>query len=199
VVAATDLAAASDSEGTATDTTTVSAALAPASAAAVTTAITPAAAALSAMPGAPAAAVATINAASSRSDDLVAVSEHSVHGAAGSHPRADDDKLEAARTFAKAHPKDPHGLRLWAIAAEHAGERAEARRAADAWSKAEPTSEPRMFLATLLDESGRHTEARTVLADWLDDHPESTDARRMYNRMGGGLGAATVSAHSSGR
>jgi serine/threonine-protein kinase len=180
-----------------TDETTLSAAVAPAAPAAPSArATSPAATGAAVVAPAPVAPPPATPAAPSHAADLVAVAAHEAHGAPGSHPRADDDKLEAARAFAKAHPKDPHGLRLWAIAAEHAGERAEARRAADAWSKAEPTSEPRIFLATLLDESGRHTEARAVLEDWLDDHPESTDARRLYNRMGGSVGAATVSAHS---
>jgi serine/threonine-protein kinase len=107
-------------------------------------------------------------------------------------PKADaasteDHRLLDARAGARHHADDPRALKAWATAAYRAGELREARRAAEAWSLRDGTPEPRLFLATVLDASGRRNEARAVLEEWLQLHPESTDARRMHARLGAPL------------
>jgi hypothetical protein len=84
---------------------------------------------------------------------------------------------------------DVRALRGWATAAYKAGEMREARRAAEAWSLHDGTSEPRVFLATVLDASGKRAEARAVIEEWLQMHPESADARAMHAKLGAPIGA----------
>jgi tetratricopeptide (TPR) repeat protein len=93
--------------------------------------------------------------------------------------------LEAKRREAEAHPSDSHALRAWAKAAYRAHDHKEARRAAREWLAHDPSAEPRIFLATVLEASGHRTEAKTVLEDWLSKHPDSGEARRMRARLGG--------------
>ena len=93
-------------------------------------------------------------------------------------------KLEAARAAAKEHPQDPKALKAWATAAMHAGELREARRAAEAWAVRDNTAEPRLFLAAALEQAGRKREARGVLEEWLSNHPDSAEAKRMLSRLG---------------
>jgi serine/threonine-protein kinase len=100
---------------------------------------------------------------------------------------ATERRLMDARATAKLHADDPRALRNWATAAYRAGELREARKAAEAWSLRDGTSEPRLFLATVLDASGRRAEARAVLEEWLQLHPDATDARRMHARLGAPL------------
>jgi Flp pilus assembly protein TadD len=88
---------------------------------------------------------------------------------------------------ARQHADDPRALRAWATAAYRAGELKEARRAAEAWSLRDGTADPRMFLATVLDASGRRAEAKAVLEEWLQLHPDSGEARRMHARLGSPL------------
>src|SRR5262249_38272422 len=88
---------------------------------------------------------------------------------------------------AKGHMSDAHALKTWATAAHRAGELREARRAAEAWSLHDGTTEPRLFLATVLDASGRRVEARAVLEEWLQLHPDPQAARGMHGRLGAPL------------
>lgn len=94
-------------------------------------------------------------------------------------------QLTEARAAAHERASDPKALKAWATAAMHAGEMREARRAAEAWAVHDNSAEPRMFLAATLEASGRKREARAVLEEWLANHPDSTDAKRMLNRLGG--------------
>jgi hypothetical protein len=94
--------------------------------------------------------------------------------------------LREARAIAKARSGDPSALERWARSAFHAGELREARRAASAWALRDGTVEPRIFMAQVLDASGRHAEAATTLSEWLESHPDSTDARVELARLSGG-------------
>jgi len=79
----------------------------------------------------------------------------------------------------------PHRLlKAWAVAAYRSGALREARRAADAWILIESTPEPHILLAEILEGMGHRGEARAVLAEVLDSHPESTQARRLAARYG---------------
>jgi serine/threonine-protein kinase len=110
-------------------------------------------------------------------------------------PRGEKGKrLLDARAQAKQHAEDPRALKAWATAAYRAGELKEARRAAEAWSLRDGTSEPRIFLATVLDAGGRRNEAKAVLEEWLQLHPDAHDAKRMHARLG-----APLSPDGSGR
>jgi hypothetical protein len=93
-------------------------------------------------------------------------------------------RLSDARSVAREHSTDAHALRAWAIAAMHAGENREARRAAESWAVHDNSAEPRLFLASALESSGRKREARAVLEEWLANHPDSAEAKRMLSRLG---------------
>ncbi len=93
-------------------------------------------------------------------------------------------RLAAARTAARERPGDPKALKALAVAALRAGEVREARRAAEAWAVHDPSAEPRLFLATALEASGRKRDARAVLDEWLANHPDSVEAKRMRERLG---------------
>ncbi len=93
-------------------------------------------------------------------------------------------RLTDARAFAKDHSTDPRALRAWATAAIQAGETREARRAAEAWAVHDAGFEPRLFLASALEASGRRREARAVLEEWLANHPDTPEARKMLQRLG---------------
>jgi hypothetical protein len=97
--------------------------------------------------------------------------------------RADLASLADARDAAKSHPSDPHALKAWALAASRAGALREARHAGEAWSLRDDSSEPRLFLASVLDATGHHGDARTILAQWLELHPDASDARKMQARL----------------
>jgi serine/threonine protein kinase len=96
-----------------------------------------------------------------------------------------DQMLSDFRAHAKDHAGDPGALRSWAWAARRAGEMREARRAANAWALHDGTAEPRIFLAEVLDNVGRHSEARNVLDEWLEQHPDSLEARKALLRITG--------------
>jgi len=96
-----------------------------------------------------------------------------------------DEELETKRREAEAHPNDPRALRAWARAAYRAHETREAQKAAREWVAHDGSVEPRLFLATVLEASGRRTEAKAVLEDVLAKHPDSSEARRMRARLGG--------------
>ena len=100
--------------------------------------------------------------------------------------------LRDARTAAKAHPGDPRTLETWTHAALHAGELREARRAANAWALHDGTVEPRLAQAEILDATGRRAEARVVLQEWLEAHPDSTDARAALARISADVGTREV-------
>jgi serine/threonine protein kinase len=93
-------------------------------------------------------------------------------------------KLTEARAHAKDHATDPRALRAWAIAALQAGEVREARRAAEAWAVHDASAEPRLFLAGALEASNRRREARAVLEEWLANHPDTPEARKMLQHLG---------------
>ncbi len=93
-------------------------------------------------------------------------------------------KLTEARLRAKERGSDAKALKAWAVAAVAAGELREARRAAEAWSMHDGTAEPRLFLAATLEASGRKREARSVLEEWLANHPDSVEAKKMLHRLG---------------
>jgi serine/threonine-protein kinase len=93
--------------------------------------------------------------------------------------------LRDARAAARSHPSDPHALEVWARAALRAGELREARRAVNAWMLRDGTVEPRLVLVAVHDASGHKAEARTVLMEWLESHPDSSDARLELARLGG--------------
>ncbi len=87
-------------------------------------------------------------------------------------------------------------LRAWAMAALSAGETREARRAAEAWSAHDASAEPRLVLAAAYEAANRHREARAVLEEWLSTHPDTPEARKMLQRIGGGEPAIKHPRHS---
>jgi serine/threonine-protein kinase len=93
-------------------------------------------------------------------------------------------RLTQARAKAKENTTDPKALRAWATAALSAGESREARRAAEAWAVHDGGAEPRLFLAGALEAGGRRREARAVLEEWLANHPDTPEARRMLQHLG---------------
>lgn len=130
------------------------------------------------------------SASDNRSDDT-AKARHENHAssllvrASARHENADKTaKLSEARTHAKEHATDPRALRAWALAAFHAGEMREARRAAEAWAVHDAGAEPRLLLAGALEASNRRREARAVLEEWLSNHPDTPEARKMLQRLG---------------
>ncbi|MDB4945792.1 MAG: Serine/threonine-protein kinase PknB [Labilithrix sp.] len=111
-----------------------------------------------------------------------------VQASARQADRSGDDpqsRLSGARAAARDHQTDAHALKAWATAAMHAGETREARRAAEAWALHDNTAEPRLFLAGALEAAGRRREARAVLEEWLTNHPDTPEAKRMLARLGG--------------
>ncbi len=93
-------------------------------------------------------------------------------------------KLGDARSFAREKPRDPRALKGWATAALQAGELREARRAAEAWAVHDAGAEARFFLAATLEAGGRKREARAVLEEWLANHPDSSEAKKLLARLG---------------
>jgi len=115
--------------------------------------------------------------------------------ASASH--AEPMPLADARTAAREHPSDPRALRALAHAALRAGELREARRAAESWAVHDTGAEPRLFLAQTLEASGRRREARAVLDEWLSNHPDSAEAKRMRDHLGSTPEPAIKRTHSS--
>ena len=105
--------------------------------------------------------------------------------------------LEPSRVASRGHPTDPRALKAWATAALHAGDLHEARRAADLWVLHDASPEPRIFLAHVLDASGKRGEARAVLEELLESHPESDAARKLHAKLGVPLPAPDTSARRS--
>jgi eukaryotic-like serine/threonine-protein kinase len=98
--------------------------------------------------------------------------------------RIDARKLKEARAYANDHPTEVPALKLWALTALRIGDIRDARRAADAWALHDASAEPRLFLASVLDAGGHRHDARAVVEEVLEIHPDSTDARRMHTRLG---------------
>jgi hypothetical protein len=98
--------------------------------------------------------------------------------------RADLIELATARDAAKDHPSDAHALKAWALAAQRAGALREARHAGEAWALRDDGTEPRVFLASVLDATGHRGDAKALLAEYLELHPDAGDARRMQARLG---------------
>jgi serine/threonine-protein kinase len=96
--------------------------------------------------------------------------------------------LHDARALARAHPSDPRVLAALAQAALRAGDLREARRAASAWALHDGTVEPRLFMAQVLAASGRRADAVATLTEWLEAHPDSSDARSELARLSGAAG-----------
>jgi len=114
-------------------------------------------------------------------------------------------RLLEARNNVRDHVTEPRALRAWAMAAIQAGEIREARRAAEVWAVHDSGVEPRLFLASALEASGRRREARSVLEEWLANHPNTPEARKMLQRLGASPEPAikrsgrTRSTHASSR
>ena len=49
-------------------------------------------------------------------------------------------------------------------------------------------------MAEILDAGGRRGEARTVLQEWLESHPDSTDARMTLARLAPDVGTREIRA-----
>ncbi|CAN5410605.1 hypothetical protein BH09MYX1_BH09MYX1_17000 [soil metagenome] len=104
------------------------------------------------------------------------------------------ERLASARDAAKAHPSDARLLHDWAKAAMKAGDLKEARRAADAWLLHDASPEPKLFLASVLDASGKRTEAKAIVEEVLEVWPDSNDARKLHAKLGSPLPAPDTSA-----
>ncbi len=102
--------------------------------------------------------------------------------------------LTQARETAKGNLSDARALKAWAAAAMDAGRPREARKAAEVWALHDDTAEPRIVLAEALDASGHRGDARAVLEEILEIHPDCNEARRMHARLGAPLPPAE-SAH----
>ena len=106
---------------------------------------------------------------------------HAAH-APGGAARADLLELADARTTAKDHP-DARSIKAWALSAFRAGALREARHAGEVWALHDDTVEPRLFLANVLEGIGHHGEAKAVLDEWLEIHPESSEARKLEAKL----------------
>jgi serine/threonine-protein kinase len=125
-------------------------------------------------------------------------SRHPEHGAPREVTHAERERaLREAREAAKDSLGDARALKAWAVAAYKAGAFREARRAADAWILVESTPEPHILLAEILEGLGHRAEARAVLAEVLDSHPESTQARRLAARYGNPSNAPETASQKS--
>jgi eukaryotic-like serine/threonine-protein kinase len=100
--------------------------------------------------------------------------------------------LREARVAARTHPSDPRALETWARAALRTGDLKEARRASAAWALHDGTVEPRLVTAEVLDASGRRAEARVLLQEWLEIHPDSSDARAALARLTSDVGTREI-------
>jgi serine/threonine protein kinase len=111
-----------------------------------------------------------------------APSEH----APAPHPDRAHALIEA-RAAAKEEMSDSRVLRTWTLAAFRAGELREARRAAEAWGLKDSGPEPRIVLAEVLEASGKRGDARTLLEQVLELHPDSMEAKRLRAHFGAPL------------
>ena len=107
--------------------------------------------------------------------------------------RADKDRaLAEARAHAKTKMSDPSALKTWAWAAFRAGDLREARRAGQAWALHDGTAEPKMFMVGVLDGGGHHAQAKAVLEEWLQLHPDDEDARALLAHVGSERGKSEL-------
>ena len=60
----------------------------------------------------------------------------------------------------------------------------EARHAGEAWALKDESAEPRLFLASVLDATGHRSDAKAILEQWLDLHPDSAEAKKVEARFG---------------
>jgi hypothetical protein len=97
--------------------------------------------------------------------------------------RADLAELADARAGARDRPDDRRALKAWATAALRAGALREARRAGETWALRDDGVEPRLFLANVLDATGHRGDAKAVLEQWLEMHPDSNEARRLQAHL----------------
>jgi serine/threonine protein kinase len=128
---------------------------------------------------------------------MVAPTSNAEPQPAGDKPSRHDrkrDRLASARADAHRHPDDVKALRAWVREAMRAGDYREARRAADTWILHDSSPEPRITLASVLDASGRRSEARAVLEGVLETHPDSQAARRLHAKLGAPLPPPDTSA-----
>jgi serine/threonine-protein kinase len=115
----------------------------------------------------------------------------------GDKPPAKDrlhERLDVARSLAQKHPSDTKALKAWTNAAVRAGDYRDARRAVDTWILHDSSPEPRVALANVLEQSGKHVEARAVLEEILEMHPDSEPARRLHAKLGAPLPPPDTSA-----
>ncbi len=139
-------------------------------------------------------AVGTASAApsASRSGPLTASSSSSEPASDSSPVSSEVASLREAKAAVRTHPSDPRVLEGWARAALHAGDLREARRAANAWALRDGRLEPRLWIARVLEASGRGSEARDVMAEWLESHPDSETARLEFERLSVDPGARSL-------
>jgi serine/threonine-protein kinase len=127
----------------------------------------------------------TVDTPTDDSDDRDSAKARLLQRATAHHEDAESRaKLVEARARAKDHANDPRALKAWAQAALQANETREARRAAETWAAHDTGAEPRLFLAGVLEMNGRRREARAVLEEWLSNHPDSPEARKMLQHLG---------------
>lgn len=99
--------------------------------------------------------------------------------------RADKKHLALLRSRVMGQSSDPQALRAWAQAAFRAGELREARRAAELWAMHDGTAEPRLLLAAILDAAGQRPDAKALLAEWLEQHPDAKPVQKMHAKLSG--------------
>ena len=116
---------------------------------------------------------------------------------AAAHREPERSPLTDARTYAKDNPEDPQALKVWATAALRAGALREARRAGDAWALRDDSAEPRLFLANVLDAGGHRADAKAMLEEWIELHPDSQEARRLHARLSAEIPAPENASHRS--
>ncbi|MFO0677231.1 MAG: serine/threonine-protein kinase [Polyangiaceae bacterium] len=93
-------------------------------------------------------------------------------------------ELVEVRKEVRGKTNDPHLLRKWALTAKRTGDLRDAKRAGEMWMMKDGTLEPRMFLSGVLESSGHPGDAKAVLDEWLERHPESDPARKESARLG---------------
>ena len=108
---------------------------------------------------------------------------HAGKGPGPTPDRADLVELADARDAAKDRPSDRRALKTWATAALRAGAMREARRAGEAWALKDDGVEPRLFLASVLEATGHRSEAKAILAQWIDLHPDSPEAKKVQAHL----------------
>ncbi len=100
-------------------------------------------------------------------------------------PAALPGELEAARERARQNPGDRDALRGWAETALRAHAYEEAERASVAWSARDRSIDAFTLRAQALEGRGKHGEARMVMEQCVRAHPESVEAKKYLQRLGG--------------